>query len=149
MGAGAGPGRRGGRHVVRVRDGLLRGRTLRTEDGTAMHAFLGVPYARPPVGELRFQAPQPPEPWAGVRDAGREGNICTQPGVKVKVQPRSWAFKDVKAFMATMPVMLSRAPKLLRQSEDCLYLNVFSPEVRDRLRHPRIPYLNVPCLASL
>ncbi|MER6917061.1 carboxylesterase family protein [Streptomyces sp. NPDC000594] len=54
---GAGP-------VVRTVSGVVRGRT---EEGLAV--FRGIPFARPPVGEARFAAPRPPEPWDGVRDA--------------------------------------------------------------------------------
>ncbi|MFE4724401.1 carboxylesterase family protein, partial [Streptomyces sp. NPDC056728] len=50
--------------VVRTAHGPVRGE--RRESGVR---FLGIPYARPPVGELRFAAPVPPEPWAGVLDA--------------------------------------------------------------------------------
>ncbi|MBT5141037.1 MAG: carboxylesterase family protein, partial [Acidimicrobiaceae bacterium] len=39
----------------------------RLRDG--IHEFLGVPYAAPPTGDLRFRAPQPPTPWTGVRSA--------------------------------------------------------------------------------
>jgi para-nitrobenzyl esterase len=47
-----------------TRYGKVRGRR---EDGIVK--FLGVPYATPPLGELRFKAPKPPRPWSGVRDA--------------------------------------------------------------------------------
>ena len=47
-----------------VKDGVLR--------------FNGIPYAKPPVGELRWHLPQAPEPWTGVRDASRFGNIAPQ-----------------------------------------------------------------------
>ncbi|KND33566.1 hypothetical protein IQ63_19405 [Streptomyces acidiscabies] len=49
---------------VRTSAGTVRGSR---ENGLAV--FRGIPYARPPVGELRFAAPRPPEPWDGVRDA--------------------------------------------------------------------------------
>jgi para-nitrobenzyl esterase len=54
--------------------GRVRGRL---EDGIAV--FRGIPYARPPLGERRFQAPEPPERWDGVRDAARYGPPCPQP----------------------------------------------------------------------
>src|ERR1700753_2837547 len=41
-------------------------------------AFRGIPYARPPVGELRWAPPQPPLPWQGVKDASQPGSACTQ-----------------------------------------------------------------------
>src|SRR5262245_49395025 len=42
------------------------------------HAWLGIPYAQPPVGALRWRAPQPPQSWAGTRDAISFGSPCTQ-----------------------------------------------------------------------
>lgn len=60
--------------IVAVRAGKVRGR-WRGEPGTpgGSAAFLGIPFARPPVGALRFAAPVPAEPWDGVRDAGEHG----------------------------------------------------------------------------
>lgn len=88
--------------LVRVEEGLLRGRT----DRGGSLVWRGVPYAAPPLGELRWRPPQPPRAWAGIRDAGRFGG---------------WA--------------VQRAPFLGFSvgSEDCLYLNVWRPatEARD------------------
>jgi para-nitrobenzyl esterase len=67
-------------------------------------AFLGVPYARPPVGDLRFMAPQPPVPWTGVRDALAFASSAPQ-------DPLS-----APGFRASGP-----------ESEDCLYLNIYTP----------------------
>jgi para-nitrobenzyl esterase len=53
--------------------GAVRG----TADGNTL-AFKGIPYATPPVGDLRFQPPRPPVAWKGVRDASRFGDICPQ-----------------------------------------------------------------------
>lgn len=67
-------------------------------------AFLGVPYAQPPVGELRFMAPQAPAPWSGVRDALAFGSSAPQDPLAV-------------------PPYKASGP----ESEDCLYLNVYTP----------------------
>lgn len=71
-----------------------------------VRVFRGIPYARPPVGALRFRAPEAPEPWAGVRDATKYGPAAHQP-----------------------PLMLAALPgfDIGVQSEDCLYLNVYAP----------------------
>ena len=87
---------------VDVGGGTLVGRIA---DGVA--SFKGVPYAAPPVGPLRWRPPQPAEPWRGERDAGRVGAIC--------VQPPSNGDPGVGP-----PPM----------SEDCLTLNVWTPEER-------------------
>lgn len=63
--------------------------------------FRGVPYARPPVGALRFAAPCPPEPWAGIRRADRFADACSQP--------------------------LNPLHGITHASEDCLYLNLWAP----------------------
>ena len=78
--------------------GQLRG----TEIADGIIAWRGVPYARPPAGELRLRPPQPPEPWSGVRDAATYGGRSLQPE----------------------PVP---DPSLPPVSEDCLYLNVTAP----------------------
>ncbi|WLW56650.1 carboxylesterase/lipase family protein [Streptomyces sp. YU58] len=85
--------------VVRTDSGRVRGET--TSEG---RQFLGIPYARPPVGALRWKEPRPVEPWRGVRDARGFGNTC--------VQTASWD------------------PGYERPShtEDCLDLNVYAPE---------------------
>ena len=75
------------------------------------HAFLGIPFAAPPVGERRFKAPVPPATWSGVRAATDWGNAARQTG------------HPIPGFAASGP-----------QDEDCLYLNVFTPAADDKHR---------------
>jgi para-nitrobenzyl esterase len=72
------------------------------------HAWLGLPYAEPPQGELRWRAPQPLLPWTGTREALAFGASCPQPASPVGGDD-------------------SAAPGVLVGSEDCLYLNVYAP----------------------
>lgn len=72
--------------------------------------FRGIPFAAPPVGVLRFAAPQPPTPWQDVRDASAYGDSAIQP-------------KSPLPGMTVGP-----------QSEDCLSLNVFTPAADDARR---------------
>jgi para-nitrobenzyl esterase len=85
-----------------IETGRLRG-VLSADEAVA--SFKGIPYAAPPVGELRWRAPQPPQPWTGVRDADRYGPRCVQPDRHV----RSISYFGPEA-----------------ESEDCLTLNVWS-----------------------
>ena len=85
--------------LVRIDSGQLRGEPV----GDVVR-FRGIPFAAPPVGALRWRAPQPVEAWSGVREAKAFGNACLQPA------PRTSS--------AGLPVPLS---------EDCLYLNVWRP----------------------
>lgn len=62
-----------GEPVVHISAGTLRG----TNVGFAI-SFRGIPYALPPVGELRWQPPQPPPSWQGVREALHPGSACSQ-----------------------------------------------------------------------
>ncbi len=59
---------------VAVTGGLITGKTL----DNGVQAFLGIPYAAPPIGDLRWKAPQPPVPWRGVRPSDRHGASCPQ-----------------------------------------------------------------------
>ena len=72
------------------------------------HAWLGLPYAEPPLGELRWRAPQPLLPWTGTREALAFGASCPQPASPVG--------GDDSAPAGT-----------LVGSEDCLYLDVYAP----------------------
>jgi para-nitrobenzyl esterase len=81
----------------------------------AVRAFRGIPFAAPPIGELRWKAPQPVRPWKGVLKAGGFGPRCMQAPV----------FSDM--------IFRDRADKPM--SEDCLYLNVWTAakSAEDRL----------------
>ena len=70
----ASPASGGANPVVRIDDGLVRG-----ADVAGVNTFLGLPYAAPPTGNLRWRAPQPAAAWSGVRDATQFGPSCPQP----------------------------------------------------------------------
>lgn len=97
--------------TVEVAQGHLRGR----RNGAGC-VFLGVPYAAPPVGELRWRPPQPPARWIGVRDALAFGPDFPQ-----------------------APNAKFRAP---RQAEDCLYLNVWTPTPERQAKLPVMVWLH-------
>ena len=84
--------------IVEIEQGLVRGEITR-----GIHVFKGIPYAAPPVGRLRWQPPEPPASWSGVRDALEFGPACPQ------------------------PARAGGNPKL--QDEDCLTLNVWTPQL--------------------
>src|SRR5215471_14125640 len=65
--------RHASRTLVHIRSGLVRG----VIEGN-LRAFRGLPYAAPPVGELRWRSPEPPVGWAGIRDASSFGPLCPQ-----------------------------------------------------------------------
>ena len=98
--------------TVQTEAGALHG----THSGSAI-AFMGIPYARPPIGQLRWEPPQPAIPWAGVRDASRPGHACTQDpaGLVPFLAPMAQAYGS------------SYAEPPVDFSEDCLYLNVWRP----------------------
>ena len=95
---------------VRVENGLVRG--IPAAD-PRITAFKGIPYAAPPVGELRWRAPQPAADWEGVRDCARFGPIAMQetPGL------------DPNAFYSKEWHVDPEIP----MSEDCLQLNIWTP----------------------
>ncbi len=99
--------------VVQISTGTLRG----TNAGSAI-AFRGIPYARPPIGELRWRPPEPPLPWQGVREAVQPGSACTQ---------RTSGLTPFFAPMARAYGSNFEQPPI-RSSEDCLYLDVWTPE---------------------
>ena len=87
--------------TVKTQQGKVQGKTI--NDGK-VRAFMGMPYAAPPVGDLRWKAPEAPAKWKGKRDATNYGAHCAQGRV----------FDDM--------VFQDAGP-----SEDCLFLNVYTP----------------------
>ena len=78
-----------------------------------VRAWLGIPYAAPPVGELRWKPPQPPRPWSGVRAMEEFGPPCMQP---------------------------PREGQRLEPSEDCLTLNIWAPKKAEN--HPVMVWIH-------
>ncbi|XP_021075735.1 pyrethroid hydrolase Ces2e [Mus pahari] len=91
--------------------GQVRGSLVHVKD-IAVHTFLGIPFAKPPVGPLRFASPEAPEPWSGVRDGTSHPNMCLQ-------NDNLMGSEDLKMMNLILPP--------ISMSEDCLYLNIYAP----------------------
>ena len=88
---------------VRVEQGLLAGANGRSP---GVRVYRGVPFAAPPVGDLRWKPPQPAASWTGTRQATQFGGACMQP-----------PYPSDGIYGASPPPI----------SEDCLYLNIWTP----------------------
>lgn len=91
--------------IVRIRDGLVAGKR-EILSGQKVDTFLGIPYAQPPVGDLRFEKPRPAMPWNGTYDATTKPSPCMQ---------------------IAFPFVLDTKIDNDYASEDCLYVNVWRP----------------------
>lgn len=65
--------------VVQTETGVVVGKIEALPHGKLVHEYLGIPYAEPPIGQLRFAAPKPVKPWSGTKDAREFGASCPQP----------------------------------------------------------------------
>ncbi|MDP4215471.1 MAG: carboxylesterase family protein [Bacteroidota bacterium] len=97
---------------VRTADGMLEG-----VYGSGIRSFKGIPFAQPPVGDLRWREPQPVKPWDGVRKATRFGPRAMQRPIYSDMNFRSDGV-----------------------SEDCLYLNVWTPAKSEKEKLPVLVY---------
>lgn len=119
--------------VVETTSGMVRGLS-RSVLGREVHVFYGIPFAKPPVGPLRFRKPLPIDPWHGVLEATTLPNSCYQE--RYEYFP---GFEGEEMWNPNTNI-----------SEDCLYLNVWVPQ-KLRLRHkstelpgterPKVPIL--------
>ncbi|XP_055533357.1 juvenile hormone esterase-like [Wyeomyia smithii] len=89
--------------LICIASGCIIGKSRNGLEGNQYEAFFGIPYAKPPLGKLRFRDPVPVEPWDGYYDATYERSKCMQ---KISAHPLSQ----------------------VEGSEDCLYLNLYRPK---------------------
>jgi para-nitrobenzyl esterase len=106
---------------IRVDGGVISGATEAAGD---LHIFKGIPFAAPPVGQLRWKAPQPVVPWRGVR-------VCDSFG------PSPMQGKPVPFSMWSQEFLISASPI----SEDCLYLNVWTAAKTPGERRPVLVWI--------
>lgn len=92
--------------TVKTKQGKVQGKTINSDK---VRAWMGVPYAAPPVGDLRWKAPQPAAKWKGQRDATNYGAHCAQ-----NIVFQDMIFQDKGS------------------SEDCLFLNIYAPATADK-----------------
>jgi len=105
---------------VRTDSGILEGETF--DSNPADMEFLGIPYAAPPTGDLRWRPPQARRSWTGVRKATAYGPACPQ-------LPSTW-----------LPEMLGRREMVT--SEACLYLNVWTTNLSGHLKQPVMVWIH-------
>ncbi|XP_015245175.1 PREDICTED: acetylcholinesterase-like [Cyprinodon variegatus] len=110
--------------VISTTHGKVQGKLLSVPNGE-VRAFLGIPYAKPPLGKLRFRAPEPVEKWEGVKEAKELPNSCYQ--LPDTTYP---GFIGAEIWNPNTPL-----------SEDCLYLNVWSPNFNNTQSSTLAPVL--------
>lgn len=106
------------RGYAEVKSGRLRGEVL----PGGVKVFRGIPYAAAPVGELRWRPPEPPAEWRGVRDAFEFGYEAVQEGILNSLGPELGA-----ALQPGVQLEPGAGNGALPISEDCLYLNIWTP----------------------
>ncbi|KAL3281976.1 hypothetical protein HHI36_005179 [Cryptolaemus montrouzieri] len=108
---------------IKLKQGYIQGVVISPKmnsDLPKIEHYRGVPYAAPPVGDLRFMPPRDAPSWEDVKYADNFGPVCPQKFPDIKNMPP----KRKKEFLLLREY-------LLNESEDCLYLNIYTPHDRE------------------
>ncbi|XP_059061377.1 juvenile hormone esterase-like [Achroia grisella] len=108
--------------IVAVEQGKLKGAASKLLDGSEYYSFKGIPYAQPPIRDLRFKAPLPPKSWDGVYEATKHGPVC--------------------------PQLNTITAKVIEGNEDCLYLNVYTKSLAPSDKLPVMVFIHGGALMS-
>src|SRR5271169_2464526 len=104
---------------IKTDSGYVSGTVLGKPD-KPVNVFRGIPYAAPPVGDLRWKPPQPVAPWLGIRECTRFSAVAPQSG----------------------PPGIPPLTGDMLQGEDCLYVNVLTPVTKANDRLPVMVWLH-------
>lgn len=102
--------------IVELNDGKILGRHMVSNSGRTIRAFMGIPFAEPPIGDLRFRPAQKVKPWQGVLRTQNQPPLCPQ----------------------FNPFARST---VIEGQEDCLYVNVYTPQKTDK-KLPVVVYIH-------
>jgi para-nitrobenzyl esterase len=109
---------------VKIESGSIAGAS---DSDSTVRIYKGIPYAAPPVGELRWKAPQPAPKWEGVRMADQFGNVCTAGGGGGRGRAGRGQGGQARGGAPQAAPNPRRGPAGPPASEDCLYINVWTP----------------------
>ena len=120
--------------TVMTRQGAVRGLKIDLRPSHQalgmVDAFLGIPYAGAPVGQLRFMPPTSPQPWTYMREVTEFPPVCPQILPDLNDTQKALDYMTV----GRLDYLKNLIRYLYHQSEDCLYLNIYTPTPRsDRL----------------
>lgn len=113
--------------ILKLKDGKIKGKYLSDD----ILRFTGIPYAQPPVGELRWKAPQEPIPWDGELDCTEFTHCAYQ------MSADEWDGSDIPTPYG--PEWNTREEEM--RSEDCLYLNVWTSDMLWKKRRSCLFYV--------
>jgi para-nitrobenzyl esterase len=114
---------------VKTDAGYITG-TVIGEPGREVRIYRSIPYAAPPVGDLRWKAPQPSTPWSGIRECTVFCDFAPQSSSPLPAPPDA------------SPKGAQKPRPAVRQSEDCLYLNVLTPAIKETDSLPVMVWLH-------